>query len=144
MRKEVVKQVNDPQGLPMAVEWVREMATKGLPAGPVMISLGRPRRTVDQNRKLWPMLNDISRQVEWYGQYLSAEDWKHVLTASLVKQKAVPGIDGGFVVCGLSTSRMTKTLFCHLVELIYAFGAEHDVRWSEPVKTADELWREKE
>jgi len=89
-------------------------------------------RTTDQNSKLWPMLADVSQQVDWYGRKLSPEDWKHVFTASLKKQDVVPGIDGGFVVLGMSTSNMSKRLVCDLIELIYAFGAEHGVHWSEP------------
>lgn len=142
MRKELQRVITDSVDLKYALRWVEEMAAKGLPSGPVLVSIGRPRRTKDQNSKLWPMLNDLARQVDWYGQKLSAEDWKHVLTSSLTKQRVVPGIDGGFVVCGLSTSRMNKQLFCQLVELIYAFGSEHDVRWSEPVKAGEEMWRD--
>nr|WP_282104055.1 recombination protein NinB [Marinobacter alexandrii] len=114
------------------------MAFKGLKGGPVQISLGRKRRSKDQNAKLWPMLTDISQQVEWYGQKLSKEDWKHMLTASLTKQRAVPGIDGGFVILGQSTSRMNKELFSQLIEVIYAFGAEHGVQWSE--KASQQLY----
>ena len=43
------------------------------------------------------------------------------------------GIDGGFVVCGQRTSKMSKAEFSNLLELIYAFGAEHEVTFSEPV-----------
>lgn len=130
-RQEIVKHIERTDQIRFALSWVQQMVEKALPAGPVQISLGRPRRTLDQNKKLWPMLTDISRQVDWYGQKLSPEDWKHVLTASLTKQRAVPGIDGGFVVLGVSTSRMNKELFSQLIELIYAFGAEQGVQWSE-------------
>jgi hypothetical protein len=88
-------------------------------------------RTLDQNAKLWPMLQDVSRQVEWYGGTLTEEEWKDVFSAALKKQKAVPGIDGGFVVCGQRTSKMSKQEFAELIELIYAFGAQHNVIWSE-------------
>ena len=57
---------------------------------------GRPMdvRTLDQNSRLWAMLTELSRQVEWYGQRLRPEEWKDVMTAALKKQRAVPGIDG--------------------------------------------------
>ena len=130
-RREIEKVINSPSELVMAIKWVFDMADKALAGGPVQITLGRERRNKDQNSKLWPMLNDISKQVNWHDLELSSEDWKHMLTASLTKQRAVPGIDGGFVVLGLSTSRMKKPEFCELIELIYAFGAEHGVKWSE-------------
>lgn len=87
-------------------------------------------RSLEQNARLWAMLTDISRQVDWYGRKLTPHDWKHVFTASLKKQDVVPGIDGGFVVLGASTSKMTKAEMCDLQTLIEAFGAERDVRFS--------------
>ena len=62
--------------------------------------------------------------------YKLTDEWKDVFSAALKKQKVVPGLDGGFVVCGQSTSRMSKREFSDLVELIYAFGAERGVVFS--------------
>lgn len=89
------------------------------------------KRSNAQNRRLWAMLTDISRQVEWHGQKLSPEDWKHIFSASLRKQRAVPGIDGGFVVLGLSTSKMSKEEMSELLELAMAFGAQKGVVFCE-------------
>lgn len=89
------------------------------------------KRSNEQNRRLWAMLTDVSQQVEWYGQTLSPEDWKHIFTASLQKTRAVPGIDGGIVVLGQSTSRMTKAEMCDLQTLIEAFGAEKGVAFHD-------------
>lgn len=110
-------------------------AIKEAPAG-LIVQIKEETRTLDQNSKLWPMLQDISRQVDWYGQKLTDEEWKDVFTAALKKQKVVPGLDGGFVVCGQRTSTMPKREFCELIELMYAFGAERSVVWSEPVARA--------
>jgi len=89
-------------------------------------------RSLEQNSRLWAMLADVSKQVEWYGRKLAPEDWKHVFSAALAKQDVVPGLDGGFVVLGKSTSKMTVKQMTDLQELMSAFGAERDVRWSEP------------
>jgi hypothetical protein len=64
---------------------------------------------------------------------LKPEDWKHVFSASLKQQRAVPGLDGGFVVLGQSTSKMTVREMSDLMEIASAFGAERGVRfsWSE-------------
>ena len=92
----------------------------------------RPEKRSDaQNRRLWAMLGEISRQVDWYGQKLTAEEWKHVFSASLSKQKVVPGLDGGFVVLGLSTSKMTKGEMSDMQTLMEAFGADKGVTFSE-------------
>jgi len=121
---------------------ILEMIQKGLKGGPVVVTLGRETRTKDQNKKLWPMLADVAGQVVWYGQQLSKEDWKHIFTASLTEQRVVPSLDGGFVVLGQSTRRMSKEQLSQLIELIYAFGAERGVQWSEPSLEIYEQHRE--
>jgi hypothetical protein len=98
-------------------------------------TFGDATRTNEQNAALWPRLEEISQQVEWYGQKLTKEEWKDVFSAALKKQKVVPGLDGGFVVCGQSTSKMGKREFSDLLELINAFAAERgvvlgDERWA--------------
>lgn len=87
-------------------------------------------RSLEQNARLWAMLTDISEQVEWYGRKLSPENWKHVFTAALKKQDVVPGLDGGFVVLGQSTSKMTKSEMTDLQTLMEAFGADKGVKFS--------------
>jgi hypothetical protein len=89
------------------------------------------KRTNEQNDRMWAMLRDISRQVEWHGQMLSPEEWKDVFSASLGYTRIVPGLDGQFVQLGARTSRMSKARMSELVELMFAFGAEYDVRWKD-------------
>jgi len=90
-----------------------------------------PTRTLAQNALMWRMLGELSEQVDWYGQKLTDAEWKDVLTASLKKQKAVPGIDGGFVVLGARTSKMSIAEMSELIELMYAFGAQRGVMFIE-------------
>lgn len=85
-------------------------------------------RTLDQNGKMWAMLGEISAQVEWHGQKLEDTEWKDIFTAALKRQKVVPGLEGGFVVLGTSTRRMTKVEMSDLMELMMAFAAERGVR----------------
>jgi NinB protein len=96
------------------------------------LELRQEKRSDPQNRRMWAMLGDIAVQVEWYGQRLNAEEWKDVLTAALKKQKVVPGIDGGFVIIGARTSKMTKAEMTELQELMEAFGSQQGVRFSAP------------
>ena len=88
-------------------------------------------RTAEQNKLMWAALGDLSKQVIWYERKLTPENWKDVLSAALVRADIVPGIDGGFVVLGQRTSKMTKEQFGELIDLIYAFGSNHGVNWSE-------------
>ncbi len=89
-------------------------------------------RSLSQNARLWAMLTDVSEQVEWYGRKLTPDDWKHVFTAALSKQDVVPGIEGGFVVLGKATSKMTKSEMAELQTLIEAFGAQRGVKFTAP------------
>jgi len=95
------------------------------------VEVRKPKRSTPQNRRMWAMLGEIARQVDWYGQKLDSEDWKHVFTSALKKQRAVPGIDGGFCVLGTSTSDMTVEEMGELMELMEAFGATHNVEFSD-------------
>ncbi len=90
-----------------------------------------PTRNLDQNAKLWAMLHDISEQVNWHGNKLTDDEWKDVFSSALKRQRVVPGIDGGFVVCGQRTSTMSKREFSEMIELITAFAAEHGVVFRE-------------
>lgn len=112
----------------------RQRAAQAVASAPdgYEVRIKPPTRSLDANAALWAMLADVSEQVVWYGQKLPAEDWKAIFTASLKRSKVVPGIDAGtFVVCGQSTSKMTKADFSDLLEVIAAFGAEHNVKFKE-------------
>ena len=102
----------------------------------LVVSLYKKRRSDSQNNKMWAMLTDVSNQVVWYGEELSKESWKDIFTASLKKQKAVPGIDGGFVVLGARTREMSTSDISDLIELMNAFASEHDVVWTDEAQAA--------
>lgn len=89
-------------------------------------------RTLQANSAMWALLTDISRQVDWHGEKLTPENWKDLFTACLKKQRSVVGIEGGFVVLGARTSRMSKEEMSDLLELMHAFAAERDVKLSAP------------
>jgi hypothetical protein len=78
---------------------------------------------------MWANLEDIAQQVVWYGQKLDKQEWKDVLTAGLKKQKIVPGIEGGFVVIGARTSKMTVAEMNELIELAVMFGTQQGVKF---------------
>jgi hypothetical protein len=86
-------------------------------------------RSLEQNRMMWANLEDIAQQVTWYGVKLTKDEWKDVLTAALKKQKVVPGIEGGFVVIGARTSKMTVAEMTELIELSTAFGTQQGVKF---------------
>jgi hypothetical protein len=101
------------------------------------VEIAEPKRTDAQNRLLWPLLTALATQVKWHGLTLSPEDWKDIMTAALKREaRMVPNIDGnGFVSLGMRTSTMTKAEFGELIELIYAFGAQHGVTFEATKQT---------
>jgi len=104
---------------------------RNVPEG-TTVEFRAPRRSNEANALMWSLLGQISKSVDWYGQKLTSEDWKDVLTASLRRARVVPGIDAGsFVPLGMRTSQMTKQELAELIELVYAFGAEHGVKFRE-------------
>jgi hypothetical protein len=78
---------------------------------------------------MWANLEDIAQQVIWHGVKLDKQEWKDVLTAGLKKQKIVPGIEGGFVVIGARTSKMSIAEMNELIELSTMFGAQQGVKF---------------
>jgi hypothetical protein len=113
-----------------ACDFVRKAGRK------VAIVIQEPTRSLEQNDRMWALLTDISRQVQWpvdgRMQYLKPEDWKHILSAGLKReQRVAQGIDGGFVILGQRTSKMSKRELSDLMELIEAFGAMNDVAWGD-------------
>jgi hypothetical protein len=121
---------------------VWQKVCQGIKAGPVIVELGREKRTLDQNAKMWPMLTDLSKQKEWAGEMRSPEDWKDVCTALFEKQKVVPGIDGGFVALGARTKKYDKKKFSEFIECLYWIGQEFEIKWSEKSLKAYEQWGE--
>lgn len=118
-----------------AVYWVSEMVRSALRGGEVLITLSRPARTQEQNRKMWAMLRDVARQVPLVVNgvevWADPEDWKDVFTAALKQEtRMAQGIDGAVVVLGMRTSKMKKAELSELIELIYAHGAAQGVNWS--------------
>ena len=121
--------------LALTGEAAKKAACREILAAPegYVVTIAEKTRSLDQNAKLWPMLQDIAKQCDWHGLNLNEEEWKDLLSAGLVQSKVVPNMQGnGFVILGQRTSKMTKSQFSALIELLYAFGAERGVVWSEP------------
>lgn len=93
------------------------------------------RRSDEQNRLMWSRLSDLADQVEWpidgKTQLISPTDWKDILSAGLTKSTRVAaGVDGGFVILGARTSKMTVSQMQDLLEFIQFFGDERQVKWT--------------
>lgn len=98
-----------------------------------MVKIGAETRRDAQNRRLWPMLEDIRQQVPGFEAY-STEDIKlRFLNALGTEMRFLPELEGqGMFPVGLRSSTLTVQQFSGLLELLFAFGAKHGVRWSDP------------
>lgn len=97
-----------------------------------ILNVKLPRRTVDQNAKMWALLSEISR-AKPEGRTLTPDVWKalflHALDHSI---RFEPALDGnGMVPVGFRTSRMSKAQMGDLLEFIAAWGAQHGVQFGE-------------
>ncbi|MDE3021956.1 MAG: recombination protein NinB [Pseudomonadota bacterium] len=122
---------NSQQGYKQVLEgwmWAKSMLMAG---HKLKMTIEQETRSIEQNAVMWTRLSDISRQVNWYGKKLTDEDWKHVFSSSMRKLDVVPNLDGtGFVALGQSTSKMTRSEFQEMNDLILAFGSQKNVQWS--------------
>ena len=99
-------------------------------------------RTLKQNKKMWPLLTDISKQVTWLGAKHDPETWKVIIVSAWRSQVFVQGIGGTLVVIPPKTSRLSKKSFSELIESIYSFGSGEGVKWSDPALQAYSDYRE--
>lgn len=91
------------------------------------------KRSGPQNDRMWAMLTEVAQQLPWHGQKLRPDDWKLIFLDALKREtRMVPNIDGsGFVDLGRSSSDLTKHEMTDLIELIFAFGAQHGVTFQD-------------
>lgn len=101
------------------------------PAGFVM-RLAEPKRTLEQNDRLWAMLTDISRAMP-KGRRMIPDDWKVVfMHACGWECQFLEGLDGRPFPQGFSSSRLTKSQMGDLITFIQEYGDRHGVEWSDP------------
>lgn len=101
------------------------------PDGYVM-EIREPRRTGEQNDKMWAMLTDISVAMP-EGRRHTPDDWKAIfMNACGWEHQFLEGLDGRPFPTGFRSSRMTVAQMADLITFIQAKGDEWGVSWSEP------------
>lgn len=87
-----------------------------------------PRRSVDQNSRLWAMLTDVASQKEHCGRKYSADVWKTLFMHAWQKEiDIVPALDGRGVVPLTRTSDLSKAELSELMEFIASWGVQEGV-----------------
>ncbi len=103
----------------------------------VIVRSVKETRSQEQNDRMWAMLTDISKQIDWPVdgklQRLDPEEWKHIFSAGLKQhQRVAAGLEGGFVILGQRTSKMNVRQMTDLITLMFAFGDQRGVQWTDP------------
>lgn len=118
-----------------AIHWI-DIAPDG-----TRIEFKAPKRTTDQNAKMWAMLTDIAGQLRWGwdGEKLSTEDWKDVFMHALKRElRTAPSLDrSGPVALGRSSSDLSKEEMSDLLELIMEFGTRNGVVFHDSRESAE-------
>lgn len=123
--------LQSPSDRAKATDWIRRA-----PEGSA-VTFTRPdekKRTTPQNAKMHAMIRDVQKQVKPpNGQIYDEEDWKRLFVNALWREtRLVPALDpnGGFVLLGKSTARMTTTEIADMILLIQAYGDQNGVRFA--------------
>lgn len=97
-----------------------------------------PKRTLDQNARLWAMLSDIA-VAKPLGRRHTPDDWKAIaMNACGWECQFCEGLDGRPFPMGFRSSQLTKAQMSTLIDWLQAFGDENGVRWSEEANARSE------
>lgn len=97
------------------------------------VTVAEPARNLEQNAAQWPILEAFAAQKRWpvNGElvYMTAEEWKDVLTAAFQREqiRLAQGLDGGVVMLGMRTSKFTKARFSEWLDFLNATAAMRGV-----------------
>jgi hypothetical protein len=97
---------------------------------PFIVEVRDVTRTDEQNRMMWPMLTAFSEQAKLSGRTLIKDQWKAVFLQALGHpQDMLPTLDEStWFAAGLRSSKLTKSEFSLLIELINSEAAERGVK----------------
>lgn len=107
-------------------------AVKTAPDGHVVV-LSEPTRSLAANAAMWPILQAFADQLQWQVNgamvWLTADDWKNLLTAAFKREQArvAPGLDGGMVLLGQRTSKFSVREMSDFLEFLNATAAARGV-----------------
>lgn len=146
--------ISSPADIAPRMAWIENMVSRGLPGGPVVVTLGREGqgRSGSSNAKFHAMITDIHRQC--FRGY-SFDGVKAVLVnqfAIEMEEAGTPLSSPGEKVWDWKTKepvyvRPTTTKFkkaeaAAFVEFLYSAGSEMQVQWSEPAMQAYREYKE--
>lgn len=112
-----------------AAQWCGK-APKGM-----RIEFRTPTRSVEQNKMMWALINELREAMAARGRVHTAEHWKIILLHACGKELSLlPSLDGATVIpYGQSSSELTIKEMTDLIEFIQCWCAENGIQ----VKSAE-------
>lgn len=121
-----------------------ELVQKGLQSGPVVVRLGRPSKSRDQEAKYHAMIGDIAKTVSVDGRRVNRDVWKAYLVQGFEEELKTQGrtlarpsqivfnpFTGQWVTVRASTKNFRVREAADFIEYLYAFGVDHGATFSE-------------
>lgn len=141
MMAELSRKIENAEQIPFAIRWAEQVIGKALQGGDVQITLGRPGKSREQEKKFHAMINDIHQQC-FRGYSFDG------VKAVLVNQFALEATEQGEplanpgekvwdwrtkepVYVRPSTTKFRKKEAANFIEFLHSVGAEYSVKWSE-------------
>lgn len=83
--------------------------------------------TLEQRKLFNAACGDLSDQLRWHGNRLSKDDWRHLLSGTVLGWRMMPAIDNGegrqgFIMLGGSSLDLTKRQCTEAIEMAFAIG----------------------
>lgn len=104
-----------------------------LPEG-TRVEFKAPKRTLEQNSRLWAMLTDVATQKQHAGRRYTPDQWKVLFMHACGREvQFIPALDNStFIPWGQSSSDLSKQEMTDLIDFIFHWGAENGVTFHEP------------
>jgi hypothetical protein len=120
----------------------RELIRRWLDKAPAgfRVEIAEPKRSSEQNSKLWATLTEIARQRPTHnGVKMTPDLYKSVFMQALGREMVMlPTLNGdGFFPIGHRSSELSKAEFSDLLELIHAWAATQSITLNDPSDGSD-------
>lgn len=107
---------------------------------------GEGQMTDKQRKMLNAVCGDMAGQLQWHGNRLNKDDWRHMVSGTVLGWRMMPAIDrgegaSGFIMLGGSSMKLSKSQAADAITVLLQIGdhpeeqgiASRPVRWSDTV-----------
>ena len=96
-----------------------------------VVTVGEETRSQEQNRLMWPLIADMQAQDDDMAKFTPDQVKLRFLNALDSEMQFLPELWGnGHFAVGQRSSTLTKSEFSMLLELMFKWGAENNIKWS--------------